>query len=300
MSMERKTTNVLGIPISAANFALSLDWVAEDLLARRKGYSCFVSVHGLMEAYRNASFAECYAGASLLFPDGAPVAWVGRGQGEGHMERVAGPEFMLMLFGDDRFRNATHFLYGGEEGVAELLRQRLSEQFPHARFAGTFTPPFRSLTETESNAFVETIAQLKPNIIWVGIGCPKQEQFMQQFLPRLDTVLMFGVGAAFDFHTGRLKDSPQWVKDAGLQWLHRLVQDPCRLWKRYITSNTYFLLALLWHKLFRPLAQQKKHPAQNQNYAMTEERHPPYDDVTVADPNRFRVGETGAGRQRSA
>ncbi|SDF37413.1 WecB/TagA/CpsF family glycosyltransferase [Terriglobus roseus] len=257
MSMKRKTTDVLGIPISAANFSLALDWVAEDFVAHRKGYSCFVSVHGLMEAYKTTQFAECYAGASLLFPDGAPVAWVGRGQGEKHMERVAGPEFMLKLFGDDRFRDATHFLYGGEEGVAELLRERISEQFPHAKFAGTYTPPFRSLTEDESNAFVETIARLKPDIIWVGIGCPKQEQFMQQYLSRLDTVLMFGVGAAFDFHTGRLKDSPQWVKDAGLQWLHRLVQDPKRLWKRYITSNSQFLLALLWHKLFKPLAREQ-------------------------------------------
>jgi N-acetylglucosaminyldiphosphoundecaprenol N-acetyl-beta-D-mannosaminyltransferase len=197
-----------------------------------------------MEAYKNIPFADCYAEASLLFPDGAPVAWVGKAQGERHMERVAGPEFMLKLFADARFKDATHFLYGGEEGVADLLRQRLTEQFPHAKIVGTFTPPFRNLTQEESDAFVATIAQLKPDIVWVGIGCPKQELFMQQFLPRLETLHMFGVGAAFDFHTGRLKDSPQWIKDAGLQWAHRLAQDPRRLWRRYVISNTAFLLAL--------------------------------------------------------
>lgn len=257
-SMKRRTTDVLGMPIAAANFALALDWVAEDLEARRKGYSCFVSVHGLMEAYGNVSFQLCYAGASLLFPDGAPVAWVGRAKGERHMERVAGPEFMLKLFADARFKEASHFLYGGEQGVAELLRQRLIEQFPHARIVGTFTPPFRSLTEEESNVVVKTIAQVKPDIIWVGIGCPKQEQFMQQFLPRLDTVLMFGVGAAFDYHTGRINDSPQWVKDAGMQWAHRLVQDPRRLWKRYIISNTAFLVALAWHVLCAPITKTQR------------------------------------------
>ncbi len=295
--MNRKTTEVLGIPISAANFALALDWTAEDLHARRKGYSCFVSVHGLMEALRSAPFGQCYSEASLLFPDGAPVAWVGRGQGEKHMERVAGPEFMLKLFGDPRFHGATHFLYGGDEGVAELLRQRLSEQFPHAKFAGTFTPPFRNLTTDESDALVEMIARLKPDIIWVGIGCPKQELFMQQFLPRMETVLMFGVGAAFDFHTGRLKDSPQWIKDAGLQWVHRLVQDPRRLWRRYIISNTHFLLALLRQKLFKQTVKERKpRPAQNEKYGVTEERHPSYGDVTATSPKRITVGDAGSGR----
>lgn len=263
MPVNRTTTDVLGIPIAAANFALALNWVAEDLQARRKGYSCFVSVHGLMEAYRDVPFEQCYADASLLFPDGAPVAWVGRAKGERHMERVAGPEFMLKLFGDARFKHATHFLYGGEAGVADMLRQRLLEQFPHAKIVGTFTPPFRSLTDDESNAVVKNIGELRPDIVWVGIGCPKQEQFMHEFLPRLDTVLMFGVGAAFDYHTGRLKDSPQWIKDAGLQWVHRLVQDPRRLWKRYVISNTAFLIALVLHVLRGPAKVQQKRRRDN-------------------------------------
>lgn len=264
MSANRKTTEVLGIPIASANFSLALDWVAEDLHAKHKGYSCFVSVHGLMEAYEHPAFAQCYAGASLLFPDGAPVAWVGRAKGEEHMERVAGPEFMLKLFADPRFKDATHFLYGGEEGVAELLRQRLIEQFPHARIVGTFTPPFRSLTDSESDALVRVIAECKPDIVWVGIGCPKQELFMQQFLPLLDVVLMFGVGAAFDYHTGRIKDSPQWIKTAGLQWAHRLVQDPRRLWKRYVSSNTAFLVALV-RQIFHPVAVEVRQTKSTEN-----------------------------------
>jgi N-acetylglucosaminyldiphosphoundecaprenol N-acetyl-beta-D-mannosaminyltransferase len=249
MSNIRKTTKVLGLPIEAANMASALAWVAEDLAEKRKGYVCFVSVHGLMEAHRDARVAESYAAASLCLPDGAPIAWVGQWQGEGTMRRVAGPEFMLDIFGDERFHNATHFFYGGEKGVAELLRKRLLERFPHAKIVGTQTPPFRELNETEEAEIIESIHRLKPDMMWVGIGCPKQEQFMHRYQNRLDATLMFGVGAAFDFHTGRIQDSPTWIKRAGLQWLHRLVQDPRRLWKRYLRSNTAFLWHLALQKL---------------------------------------------------
>jgi N-acetylglucosaminyldiphosphoundecaprenol N-acetyl-beta-D-mannosaminyltransferase len=242
--MPRRKTQVLGMPIDAANTELALSWLAEDMHARKKGYVCFVSVHGLMEAYHDVRFADCYRAASFCMPDGAPVAWVGRWQGEDAMRRVAGPEMMLAVFGDERFRNATHFLYGGEEGVAELLRERLLERFPHAKIIGTHTPPFRDLNGEEEQELEDQMRELKPDILWVGIGCPKQEQFMHRYRNRLDTTLMFGVGAAFDFHTGRIQDSPEWVKSAGLQWFHRLVQDPRRLWKRYLVSNTAFLWAL--------------------------------------------------------
>jgi N-acetylglucosaminyldiphosphoundecaprenol N-acetyl-beta-D-mannosaminyltransferase len=241
----RRNTSVLGIPIAAANMQMALEWVTEDLMSQRKGYVCFVSVHGLMEAHGDGGLAESYAGAALRLPDGAPVVWVGRLQGEDAMRRVAGPEFMLDVFGDPRFRDAKHYLYGGDEGVAPLLRKRLLERFPHAKIVGTCTPPFRDLDTAEEQAFVDEIQRLKPDMIWVGIGCPKQEQFMCRYIDRLDTKLMFGVGAAFDFHTGCIQDSPPWVKLAGLQWFHRLIQDPRRLWKRYLFSNTAFVFRLL-------------------------------------------------------
>jgi N-acetylglucosaminyldiphosphoundecaprenol N-acetyl-beta-D-mannosaminyltransferase len=253
MTTVRKTTKVLGFPIEAANTASALTWVAEDLAEKRKGYICFVSVHGLMEAHRDARVAESYTAASLCLPDGAPLAWVGQWQGEQAMRRVAGPEFMLEVFEDQRFRNATHFLYGGEEGVAELLRERLLQKFPYTKIVGTYTPPFRELNGEEETAVIDTIHRLKPDMLWVGIGCPKQEQFMHRYQNLLDTTLMFGVGAAFDFHTGRIQDSPDWIKRAGLQWLHRLVQDPRRLWKRYLRSNTAFV----WHLTLQKLGMEK-------------------------------------------
>jgi N-acetylglucosaminyldiphosphoundecaprenol N-acetyl-beta-D-mannosaminyltransferase len=244
INRNRKNTNVLGVPIAAADPALALSWIEADLREHRKGYVCFVSVHGLMESLRDPQIAKSYKDASLRLPDGAPVAWVGWLQGERNMRRVAGPEMMLDVFADPRLKEATHYLYGGEPGVADLLRTRLLERFPEARIVGIWEPPFRDLNASEEERFLREVHEVKPDIMWVGLGCPKQEIFMRRYIGKLDTTLMFGVGAAFDFHTGRLQDSPVWVKRAGMQWFHRLLQDPRRLWKRYLVSNSAFLWRL--------------------------------------------------------
>jgi N-acetylglucosaminyldiphosphoundecaprenol N-acetyl-beta-D-mannosaminyltransferase len=139
----------------------------------------------------------------------------------------------------------THFFYGGAPGVAEKLAANLKNWFPWLRICGTYTPPFRELNPEEEIALTAEIGQLKPDIIWVGISTPRQEAFMHQYLPDFDTRLMFGVGAAFDYHTGRIKDCPEWVKRAGLQWLHRLLQDPRRLWRRYLRNNPVFLWQIM-------------------------------------------------------
>jgi N-acetylglucosaminyldiphosphoundecaprenol N-acetyl-beta-D-mannosaminyltransferase len=127
-------------------------------------------------------------------------------------------------------------------GVAEQLHDALHRRFPRIKIVGTYTPPFRPLTRDEEKTLISTVKELAPDIIWVGMSTPKQERFMAEYLPRLNTMLMIGVGAAFDFHTGRVKDSPQWVKRSGLQWAHRLMQQPSRLWKRYIINNPLFLI----------------------------------------------------------
>jgi N-acetylglucosaminyldiphosphoundecaprenol N-acetyl-beta-D-mannosaminyltransferase len=215
--------------------------IAEELDRRRKGYVCLINVHGIMEAQRDPGLAQVYAHATLMVPDGAPTVWVGRWQGFAEMQRVAGPDLMLEIFRRKEFAHCTHFLYGGEEGVADELRDRLQQRFPWARIVGTQTPPFRDLTVEEEASLVGRIRTLDPGIIWVGIGTPKQDRFMMRLLPLLDSALMFGVGAAFDFHTGRIHDAPQWVKRAGLQWLHRLIQDPRRLFWRYLRDNPAFL-----------------------------------------------------------
>jgi N-acetylglucosaminyldiphosphoundecaprenol N-acetyl-beta-D-mannosaminyltransferase len=150
-------------------------------------------------------------------------------------------------------RGYRHFLYGGNEGVAEELASNLLRRFPGLNIVGTYTPPFRPLDTHEEQELVARIAACKPDVMWIGLSTPKQERFMAQYLSRLDTCLMVGVGAAFDIHTGRIQDAPPWIKSAGLQWLHRLIQEPGRLWRRYLINNPKFLcyIALQLSRLVR-------------------------------------------------
>ncbi len=236
----RPLAHVLGVWVDAVNMQQALSQVSR-LLTRSKGYVCVAGVHGVMEAERSPLVAQAYAGAEFTIPDGMPLVWVGWLQGHAAMRRVTGPDLMLEIFSRKEFAHVTHFFYGGTEGVAEELRARFVAQFPWVRIVGTCTPPFHDLSETEEAVLIAQVAAVKPDIVWVGLGCPKQELFMSRYLPMLETRLMFGVGAAFDYHTGRIKDCSDWVKLAGLQWLHRLLQDPRRLWRRYLRNNPSFL-----------------------------------------------------------
>ncbi len=235
--------NLLGIRVEALNMHRALQRVATLLRNNRKGYVSVIGVHGIMEAQRNPRLAAIYADSALTIPDGMPTVWVGRLQGCRQMERVAGPDLMLEIFRSPQFAGYTHFLYGGEEGVVEALAANLKRWFPWVRIVGAITPPWGDLSPQEEDRLISTIRHLKPDFIWVGISAPRQEQFMHRYLSVLNTRIMFGVGAAFDFHTGRIKDCSAWIKRAGLQWLHRLLQDPRRLWRRYLRNNPAFL----WH-----------------------------------------------------
>jgi len=162
------------------------------------------------------------------------------------MDRVFGPDFMLALCKLSVERGYRNFLYGGQPGVAEQLRTALVMRFPGLQIVGTCTPPFRPLNLHEAEELVGLVRELRPDIIWVGLGAPKQERFMAHYFEQLQVPLMVGVGAAFDFHTGRIRDCSDWIKRAGLQWLHRLMQDPRRLWKRYLRTNPEFLWRIAW------------------------------------------------------
>jgi len=238
---ELPKASVLGMGIDAVNMNQALARIARDLRRQHKGYVCLCGVHGVMEAHRDPGLAGIFARAALVAPDGMPTVWVGRYQGLLMTERVTGPDLMLELMNREEFRGYTHFLCGGKPGVAEELRERLVAQYPWVKIVGTHTPPFRSMSPVEEREFIARINDLRPDIVWVGISTPKQERFMDRYLGLLDTTLMFGVGAAFDFHTGRIADCSQWIKSAGLQWLHRLLQDPKHLWKRYLRNNPAFL-----------------------------------------------------------
>jgi N-acetylglucosaminyldiphosphoundecaprenol N-acetyl-beta-D-mannosaminyltransferase len=196
-----------------------------------------------MEASRDPEFRKILDSALLVLPDGMPTVWVGRFQKHREMKRVFGPDFMTEVCSRSATNRYTHFLYGGKPGVAEDLQCCLERQFPGINIVGTFTPPFRPLNTQEQNSLTHKVAALRPDIVWVGLSTPKQERFMAEMMGRLECRLMIGVGAAFDIHTNRISDAPRWVKNAGLQWVHRLCQEPGRLWKRYLVNNSAFL----WH-----------------------------------------------------
>jgi N-acetylglucosaminyldiphosphoundecaprenol N-acetyl-beta-D-mannosaminyltransferase len=233
--------NVLGVGVHTINIPETVARIRQALAEDRKGYVYLAGVHGIMEARRHRDLRAIIANAYLVVPDGMPVVWMGRLQGFSSMERVFGPDLMLEVIGQKEFPICRHFLCGGAPGVAEQLRNEMMRRFPWAIIAGVYTPPFRPMTQAEEFDFAMQVRQARPDIIWVGLGTPKQDRFMAKYLPLLDTKLMIGVGAAFLFHTGAIQDSPRWVKQVGLQWLHRLLQEPSRLWRRYVVNVPLFL-----------------------------------------------------------
>ena len=234
--------NVLGIGVHAVDMDEAVARIRLALDERRKGYVCLAGVHGIMEARRHPDLRAVFANAFLVAPDGMPTVWMGRLQGLSKMQRVFGPDLMLEVIGREEFSQCKHFLCGGAPGVAEQLRDEILRRFPLACVVGTYTPPFRPMTPEEDELLSSQIRHLRPDIIWVGLSTPKQDRFMFRYLPLLETKLMIGVGAAFLFHTGAIRDSPAWVKRAGLQWLHRMLQEPSRLWPRYVVNVPLFLV----------------------------------------------------------
>lgn len=238
--------NVLGVRIAAVNMELAVRLADQWIAAGKPGYACVVSVHGIMEARNDPRYLGILNRAALSVPDGMPLTWVGRSQGHRDMDRVFGPDLMLAMCRLSVERGYRNFLYGGQSGVAGRLRNVLQQRFPGLQIVGTYTPPFRCLNPQEESEFITQVRECRPDILWVGLGAPKQERFMAHYVEQLQIPLMVGVGAAFDYHTGRIRDCSNWVKRAGLQWFHRLLQDPKRLSKRYLRTNPAFLWHIAW------------------------------------------------------
>lgn len=236
--------NVLGVGIHAIDLPSAADIIEGAVREGRKGYVCLTGVHGVMEAQRDSQFRDILNHALLIAPDGMPTVWIGRMQGYSTMKRVFGPDLMLEVCRRSAGTGARHFLYGGNPGIATELAENLRRRFPGITIVGTFTPPFRPLDLSEQLALETQLKTTLPDIVWVGISTPKQEKFMADNFRRLPCKVMIGVGAAFDIHTGHVKDAPHWIKAVGLQWAHRLCQEPRRLWKRYLVNNPAFLAAL--------------------------------------------------------
>lgn len=227
--------------VTPTNIPSVVDEIDLAIQKNQKGYICVTGVHGIMESQKNPALRDILNNSFLNVPDGMPTVWLGRMQGFENMSRVYGPDLMLKLCHYSQSKKFKHFLYGGNTGVAENLKKNLQKKYPELNVVGTYTPPFRPLNDQEKNELAEQVRQAQPDIFWVGLSTPKQELFMQEYLPKLETKIMLGVGAAFDVHTGNIIDAPAWMKNSGLQWLHRLIQEPKRLWRRYLINNPIFI-----------------------------------------------------------
>jgi N-acetylglucosaminyldiphosphoundecaprenol N-acetyl-beta-D-mannosaminyltransferase len=241
--------DVLGVKVSAINLEQAVNLAEQRVAAGKPGYICLTGVHGVMEAQSDVDLRLILNNAVINAPDGMPMTWVGWLQGFDYMDRVYGPEFMTTMCQLSVERSYRNFLYGGKPGVAQLLSNTLQARFPGLQVVGTYTPPFRDLTLEEEKEVIAQVHESRAQIVWVGLSTPKQEKFMAQYVDALQVPLLIGVGAAFDYHTGHIRDCSMWVKRAGLQWLHRLFQDPQRLWKRYLLNNPVFLWHISWQLL---------------------------------------------------
>ena len=198
-----------------------------------------------MESQGDPELKRIHNEAGLTTPDGMPLVWCGRFAGARWMERVYGPDLMLELCATSVDMGWKHFFYGAGPGVADELADRLSEKFPGLQVVGTYSPPFRPLTAMEVGTVVEVLNASAADIVWVGLSTPKQERWMSQFRPLLVAEVLVGVGMAFDIHAGQLAQAPPWMQRSGLEWLFRIIQEPKRLWRRYLSANPRFLMRML-------------------------------------------------------
>ncbi len=233
--VRKRAFGVLGVQVNAVQILDVVNQMEDWIVKGRRCHSIvFGTLHGISEANNDSQYKTIVNSADLVVPDGMPLVWLGRLHGHGMRRRVYGPEVME-TFCRETGSQYRHFFYGGAAGVAGSLAASLRERF-HIVVAGTFSPPFRELTAEEDQAVVDRVHEAAPDVLWVGLGAPKQERWMHEHRTRLRVPVLLGVGAAFDLNTGRLRQAPEWMRENGLEWLFRLLTEPRRLWKRYLVK----------------------------------------------------------------
>ena len=238
------TVDVLGVRLALTDYDETLDWIDAMITSRARGYVCACNVHTVMASREDPELRVALEAASINVPDGQPLVWAMNALGHSLPGRVYGPE--LMSRACERAVEAGHrfYLYGGRnQGALVQLALNLRRRFPGVRIVGGYSPPHRPLTAEEEAAIVNEINQSRADVVWAGIGVPKQEKWMARMRPQLRTPVLVGVGAAFDFHAGLVPQAPSWIQESGLEWAYRLAHEPRRLWKRYVRYNPMFVAA---------------------------------------------------------
>lgn len=232
---------ILGVNIAVTNMDKVVSYVEENIEQLRGKYICVANGHTTVTAFEDPEYMVVQNSAAFIMPDGEPLSIVSRRRGHASAQRVTGPDFMEQMFIRGREGNGLrHFFYGSTQETLDLLKSALQEKYENLQIAGMYSPPFRPLTEQEDQEVIQMINEARPDIIWIGLGAPKQEKWMYEHREKLHGV-MLGVGAGFDYHAGKLKRAPMWMQKMSLEWLVRLCQDPKRLWKRYLVTNVKFI-----------------------------------------------------------
>lgn len=245
MSQKLQYCKILNTNINVTNMQDTLDYISEHLEELRGDYICVSNVHTTVTAFRDPRYQSVQNGGAMALPDGKPLSFVSRRRGYYSAQRVAGPDLMPEIFAMSLEKGYRHFFFGSREHTLKLLREKLEREYPGLIIAGMFAPPYYTCIDDippeEDEEAIRIINESKPDFIWVGLGAPKQEIWMANHKGKLNGV-MIGVGAGFDFYTGTIKRAPRWMQEAYLEWLYRLIQDPERLMKRYVSTNVAFVV----------------------------------------------------------
>ena len=236
--------DILGCKISTTNTQAAMEAICNRIKSGNGGYVCFSNVHTVVTSRENSKLREITNNSFLSMPDGKPLSVYANLRGYRDVEQVAGPDFMPYFFGSSK--SIKHYFYGSTPEILEKLVSNFSELYPEAVVVGAYSPPFRELMPDEIKKTIEDIKNASADIVWIGLGAPKQEIWMADHWEQLKPAILMGVGAAFDFHAGAKPRAPEWMKKYGLEWFHRLCSEPGRLWKRYLITNTKFIFYLLF------------------------------------------------------
>jgi N-acetylglucosaminyldiphosphoundecaprenol N-acetyl-beta-D-mannosaminyltransferase len=237
--------DILGIPIAMTDYAGAMDVMDEMVATRHRGWVCAVAVHAVMVAQTDPGMRRALTNAVITLPDGMPIVWSANLLGEDLPNRVYGPELMRRYCDRAVERGHRVWLYGGrDQGALVQLALNLRRKHPGIQIVGGYSPPFRKLTPQEESDIATQIEHDRPDVLWVGIGVPKQEKWMVQMRDRVEVPVMCTVGAAFDFLAGRVSQAPRWMQERGLEWTYRIAQEPRRLLPRYLSTNPRFMLGV--------------------------------------------------------
>lgn len=234
------TCKILKVNIAAINMEWLINYINKNIKSLIGDYICVSNVHTTVTSYENPEYCAIQNGGIMAIPDGGPLSTIGRLRGHNDMARTTGPNLMGEIFKISAEKGYRHYFYGSTEETLKKLTTKLKENYPGLVIAGMYSPPFRPLTDEEDQGIVEMINETKSDFVWVGLGAPKQEIWMAAHQGKING-LMVGVGAGFDYYADNISRAPEWMQKSNLEWFYRLIQDPRRLFKRYLYTNTKFI-----------------------------------------------------------